>query len=168
MDTNQVKSNHAIRKFPVLVRALRFVRRNFFWVCIIIALLLLALAFELGRYSVYAANPSLQGQQQAAEILHEVGQLIQLPSGETPTMASINNAAVAKENQPFLANAENGDVLIVYTNVGEALLYRPSTDKLIAVGPVENPDTAQSQVETTPIPQLAATSTDATDTPSNK
>ena len=167
MDTDQLKSDHAIRKNPVLIRALRFVRRNFFWVCIIIALLLLALAFELGRYSVYAANPSLQGQQQAAEILHEVGQLIQLPSGETPTMASINNAAVAKQNQPFLANAENGDVLIVYTNVGEALLYRPSTDKLIAVGPVESPNTAQSQAET-PIPQVAATTTDATDTPSNK
>ena len=39
-----------------------------------------------------------------------MGQLIQL-TAETPT---INDAASAKKEQPFLVNAANGDVLIVY------------------------------------------------------
>jgi len=53
-------------------------------------------------------------------------------------MAIINDAASAKKEQPFLKNAANGDVLIVYPNAGEALMYRPSSNKLIAVGPVDN------------------------------
>jgi len=149
-------------------RSPRFLGRYFLWLAIVVVIIWTAAFFELGRDTVYWDNPSLQGQEQAAEILHRVGQIIQLPTGETPTMAAINNAAVAKQNQPFLANAENGDVLIVYSNAGEALLYRPSTDKLIAVGPVDTPNPAQSQAET-PISQpVAASTTDATNTPSKK
>jgi hypothetical protein len=143
-----------------------FLRRNFFWAVTVVAILLLAVAFEAGRWSVYHAHPELSQAEQAATILNNVGHLIQLPSGETPTMATINNAASAKTSQPFLVNAQDGDVLIVYPDAGEALLYRPSTDKLIAVGPVDNGAPSQAQAETPISPP--ATTTDATETPSKK
>ena len=71
---------------------------------------------------------------------------------------SRNNAAAAKANQPFLANAQDGDVLIVYQNAGVAVLYRSSSNKIIAVGPVNT--TAGSQSQITPAP--SAPTPDAT------
>ncbi|MFA5744878.1 MAG: hypothetical protein WC887_01555 [Candidatus Paceibacterota bacterium] len=144
-----------------------FISRYFLWILIVVALALLALAFEGGRYTVYRAHPELSGvEQQANEVLKKVGSLIQLPSGETPTMATINDAASAKKAQPFLANALNGDILIVYQNAAEALLYRPSTNKLIAVGPVNN--TAESSQVSLPAPEPTPQANDATSTKSKR
>ncbi len=122
---------------------LRILRRYFLYLLILAALILLALVFEAGRWSVYRSHPDLSQAEQATAILQKVGNLIQLPAGEQPTMATINDAASAKKAQPFLTNAQNGDILIVFPNAAEALLYRPSTNKLIAVGPVDNTQTQQ-------------------------
>ncbi|MHB8914061.1 MAG: hypothetical protein ACYC4I_03590 [Minisyncoccota bacterium] len=122
---------------PTLVQRLfRLVRAYLLWVIVFAVLVVIALAFEAGRYSVYRAHPEFSRAEQAQAILEKVGHLIQLPQGETPTMATISDASAVKKGQPFLSNAANGDILIVYSNAAEALLYRPSTDKLIAVGPV--------------------------------
>jgi hypothetical protein len=126
------ESDIPVRRPSTLRRMGRFVSR--FSLLIII---LCAIGFyEYGRNSVYSEHPELSGQEQASTILKKVAALIQLPTDESPTMATINDAAAAKKVQPFLTNAENGDVLIVYPNAKTALLYRPSTNKLIAVGPV--------------------------------
>ncbi|MFZ1074751.1 MAG: hypothetical protein WAN50_00025 [Minisyncoccia bacterium] len=142
---------------------LRFARRSAFWIAVILAL---GASFWLGRYTVYRTHPELSGAEQAAQILANVGKLIQLPN-ETPTMATIKDAGSAKRGQPFLVNAENGDILIVYQNPPEALLYRPSTDKLINVGPVN--DGAATQTVSQSVPPATATSTNAaTSTKSKK
>lgn len=104
----------------------------------LVVLVLLGLAFFGGRYSVYRAHPELSSTEQAQALLARVSALIQLPQNETPSMATITDAASAKAQQPFLQNAVNGDILIVYSSSGEALLYRPSTNKLVAVGPISN------------------------------
>ena len=151
-------------RFAIYTRVSRFIRRFFLW------FLLLALAiwsygfYEIGRTAVYRENPELYGQQQATELLKRVGELIQLPANETPTMATINDAASAKKAQPFLANAENGDVLIIYANAQTAILYRPSENKLIAVGPVSSGPTNQ---QTTPQPVSAFSATSTASTTSN-
>ena len=129
--------------------------RRFFWPTILIGVLVVAgLIFTAGRWSVYRVHPELSQTEQAQALLEKVGTLIQLPTSETPTMASINDAASAKQAQPFLANAQNGDVLIVYAQAGEAILYRPSTNKLVAVGPVDNSpqnQTASPKKEIVPV-----------------
>jgi hypothetical protein len=98
-------------------------------------------AYLVGRASVYSQNPQLSQQNQAQAVLEKVGKLIQLPQNETPNMAEIVDAAAAAKDQPFVADAQNGDILIVYSQAGTAILYRPSTDKLIAVGPVSSGST---------------------------
>ncbi|MFA5745197.1 MAG: hypothetical protein WC887_03220 [Candidatus Paceibacterota bacterium] len=128
-------------KIFIIVRS--FISCYSLWILIVLALVLLALAFEGGRYTVYRAHPELSGVEQANAVLQKVGVLIQLPTGETPTMATINDAESAKQAQPFLSGALNGDILIVYPNAAEAPLYRPSSNKLIAVGPVNNTSGAQ-------------------------
>jgi hypothetical protein len=147
---------------------MRRIRRFVFRFCIVLLILVAIMGYEVGRWSVYAAHPELGSTEQADAILKKVGALIQLPSGEVPNMATITDAATIKQSQPFLANAENGDVLIVYAVAKTALLYRPSSNKIISVGPVSSsvgteqgieqlPNTSQQSVSTTTIKNAPVT-----------
>lgn len=153
------QDEHTVRQPTLFQRCFHFIHRYFIWF-FLIALILWSYGFyELGRYVVYQENPGLSGQQQADAILQQVGKLIELPANETPTMATITNAASVKQTQPFLANAENGDVLIIYTNAHTAILYRPSEDKLIAVGPVTQQTASQSTTTVSPVSTTTSSTT---------
>lgn len=54
--------------------------------------------------------------------------------GEDPLIIRIDNAQELVQKQAFFANSQDGDVLVVYKD--KALIYRPSEDVLINVGPV--------------------------------
>lgn len=122
----------------MLTALFTFIRRFWLAILLLVILALVAGAFFFGRHSVYQAHPELSGAEQATAVLAKVAKLIELPQGEMPQMATIEDAESVKTLQPFLVNAQNGDILIVYATAQTALLYRPSTNKLIAVGPVTN------------------------------
>ena len=165
MEPESSNMERLARKRPLISQVFRLMRRY----SVPLFILLLALCcfgfYALGRESVYSAHPELSGAEQANQILAKVGALIQLPN-EQPSMATINDAASAKKAQPFLANAANGDVLIVFTNAQTALLYRPSSNKLIAVGPVTAQTAAPSGASQTPITPAGAPATTASSTSS--
>ena len=117
---------------------------------------------------MYQEHPELSAAQQTKAILADVGSLIQLPQNEDPSMASIKDAAAAKQGQPFLVNAENGDVLIVYQKAAEAILYRPSTKKLVNVGPVNAANNAPAVQQQTSASSATTSTNDATSTKSKK
>lgn len=74
-------------------------------------------------------------QEEVKRLIEKVGQLIELPQGEEPTVATITDIDKLKE-QPFFAKAKNGDKVIIYTNAKRAILYDPNTNKIIDVAPV--------------------------------
>ncbi len=119
----------------LFIRPARFVRHYSGWFAIVLVLALVAGAYFYGKYSVYQAHPELYRSEQAQSALKKVGTLIQLPNG-VPTMVTINNAEAVKKQQPFLKNAKDGDILIIYQKASQVILYRPSTNRLIAVGPI--------------------------------
>lgn len=82
------------------------------------------------------ANPQTLIQKQTDDLISKVSQLMQLPSGETPTVANVTDAAQAKKQSAFFANAQNGDQVLMYVKAGQAILYRPSTNKIILVAPL--------------------------------
>ncbi len=69
------------------------------------------------------------------ELVAKVGKLILLPN-EKPTLATVLDAKKLVAEQPFYAGAENGDQLLVYAKAQKAILYSPSKNILINVGPV--------------------------------
>jgi len=75
--------------------------------------------------------PQLEGQ----ELVKDIGKNIQLPD-ETPTLATVNDVSKLK-NQEFFKNAQNGDKVLIFSNAGRALLYRPSTHKVIEYSRVD-------------------------------
>lgn len=82
------------------------------------------------------SNPQAAVQQQTADLINQVGNLINLPKGETPTVAAVTSAAQAKQQSAFFKDAQNGDKVLLYVKAGEAILYRPSANKIIIVAPL--------------------------------
>lgn len=72
---------------------------------------------------------------ESQQLIAKVGKLFALPTNEEPTVATVSDVAKLK-NQQFFALAQNGDKVLIYTNAKKAVLYRPSVNKIIEVGPV--------------------------------
>lgn len=64
-----------------------------------------------------------------------VAKLMELPA-EAPTLATVSDAEKLK-NQPFFENAKNGDKVLIFKTARKAILYRPFTNKIIEVGPIQ-------------------------------
>lgn len=77
-----------------------------------------------------AANPTQTVQNAKQELVDKVGKLVDLPPGETPSTATVSDASKL-QNQAFFARAQNGDKVLVFSKAGRAVLYRPSTNKII-------------------------------------
>lgn len=86
-------------------------------------------------------NPTEAAKQDAASTIAAVGKLMMLPAGEEPTVMQVSDISKLK-NQPFFANAENGDKVIIYTKAKKAILYRVETNKIIDVAPITIENTA--------------------------
>ncbi len=95
------------------------------------------------------SNPQVAVQKQTDDLLKHVGALIQLPKDETPTIANVSDASKAKQQSAFFANAENGDKVLMYVKAGEAILYRPSTNKIVLVAPLTFNNNAAATSSTT-------------------
>lgn len=76
-------------------------------------------------------NPGLE----AKEVLAKVGKLIDLPEGEEPTIATVNDAEAIR-SQPFFTKAQNGYRVIIYTNARMAILFDETNNKIINVGTI--------------------------------
>jgi hypothetical protein len=68
-------------------------------------------------------------------LITEVGYIMLLPTGEQPTVATVSDLAKLKD-QVFFNNAKLGDKILIYTNAKKAILYNPTTKKIIEVAPV--------------------------------
>ncbi len=54
-------------------------------------------------------------QQEVKKIVAEVGKLIELPTGEDPTVATVTDVSKLQD-QPFFQKAKNGMKVLIYTN----------------------------------------------------
>lgn len=80
-------------------------------------------------------NPTLATEEEIKNIVEKVGRLIELPSSEIPTVATVSNKEKLKE-QLFFNKSENGDKVLIFTQAKKAILYRPKTNKIIEVSPI--------------------------------
>ncbi len=110
-------------------------------VCVII-LLLPAVYFynQYQKTQKLLKNPTLAAQEDAKELVSKVGKLIDLPKNEVPTTATVSDKTKLM-GQAFFTKAENGDKVLIYSSIKKAILYRPSTNRLIDVAPVNFQDT---------------------------
>lgn len=96
-----------------------------------------------------AAAQAQQAQVQA--LVAKVGQLIVLPQNETPTIATVVDPALLK-SQPFFADAQKGDLVLIYTSAKKAILYDPAQNKIVQVAPITIGTPSAAPVVQTPTP----------------
>lgn len=130
---------------------------------IVIAIIIMAVIIGGGYYQFQKKNsvPSEGGKLSSNEIenlLEEVGENFLLPIGETPDIATVTDVTKL-ENNAFYRNAKNGDKVLIFKSIKEAILYRPSIQKIIAVAPFNvTPDASvpqTNQTQATPSSALA-------------
>ena len=82
-----------------------------------------------------ASGPQSASQKAVNNAVQTIGKLVILPTGETPTLATLKNVAQLKD-QDFFVDAKDGDEVLIYPKAQEAILYRPSVNKIVNIGPV--------------------------------
>ena len=104
----------------------------------VVTLSALALVIVVGGVAVlafYLQTPkTLTGEAAVKQAVTRVSKHYLLPSNETPALATVTDTS--KLTTPFLKQAKNGDQLLVYQGNKLAIIYRPSIDRVVAVGPV--------------------------------
>lgn len=95
------------------------------------------------RLAVVQGSPSQDARLEVKALIAKVGQLIVLPEGEDPTVATVTDPERLRD-QPFFAKAKKGDKVLIYTNAKKAILYDPESNKIVEVAPVSigNPPTS--------------------------
>ena len=105
-------------------------------VLVVIALALAALTFYFFRqYQNIKKNPNQVAQAEIDAVVANVSKIIDLPKDETPTLATVQDKDKLKD-QPFFAQAQNGDKILIYTKSKKAIIYRPKDNILVNVGPI--------------------------------
>lgn len=104
-------------------------------------LLLLALGFGgttlyfYREYQFVKSNPDMLPKKELDAITASIKRFMDLPSDEEPTLATVTDKEALKE-QDFFKRAENGDKVLLYPKAGKAILYRPSTGRVVEFAPL--------------------------------
>ncbi|MCC6710836.1 MAG: hypothetical protein IT416_00595 [Candidatus Pacebacteria bacterium] len=85
------------------------------------------------------SNPEVQQEavaKEREEILAKVSKLMILPDDEEPTIATVTDAQVLAQYQPFFRKASDGDKVILYVKSGKSIIYSPDKDIIVNVGTI--------------------------------
>ena len=112
-------------------------------------LFLLAAGAVIGLLIIIVINThhSSTGQSKERQVQAEVAKLVILPTNETPALATVTDPTKLKYD-PFLSQTQKGDEILIYAKWKQAVIYRPSADKVVDIGPV---DVSQSGTGYTPL-----------------
>ena len=82
---------------------------------------------------------SVGSNQEIQTLTDAIGAVMELPTTETPTLATVTDTAKLPAI-PFFARATLGDKVIIYQKAAKAILYRPSSKKIIDVSVFAQPE----------------------------
>jgi hypothetical protein len=85
---------------------------------------------------VINTRPHNAGASEAKQVAAKVSRHVMLPTDETPALATVTDPSKLGNNK-FLSQAAKGDKILIYAKWQQAVLYRPSVDKVVDIGPVD-------------------------------
>lgn len=115
--------------------------RNSIVLVVVIIVLIIAAGVSYYFFNQYQQtkkllqNPTSAAQEQVNALVQKVGMIMDLPTGENPTVATISDITKLK-SQPFFANAKNGFKVLLYQKAKKAILYDPFQNKIVEVQPL--------------------------------
>lgn len=119
---------------------------------LILIVLVIALAISTAYFykrSSALKNPQTASTNETNALIAKVSKIALLPTGETPTVATVSDPEKLKD-QAFFVDAKVGYKVLVYANAKKAFLYDPATNKIINIAPVNTGSTPTITPVTTP------------------
>lgn len=135
----------------------------------VILLIVSYLIVGFGVWKIAQQSPmTVEEQQAAAEkevkmVVADVKKLMLVPDTEIPQVATISDAEGLAKTQAFFIDVKNGDKVLIYLQAQKAIIYRPSENKIVNVGPVVT-DNSATGTNTTNRPAGSTTSTNTSTT----
>lgn len=80
-------------------------------------------------------NPAEAVANEIKKLVADISAFIVLPTDEIPTLATVSDPSKLKD-QKFFANAEVGDKVLIYPTSQKAILWRPSTKKIVEISSI--------------------------------
>lgn len=116
-------------------------------VSVIIFFILLLGALGVAGYFYWEWNtlrqdPQTMQEKKTKEVVARVRQLIDLPRGETPILANVNDTSNLGD-QAFFENAKEGDIVLYYSEARKAYLYDPRDNIIVEVATLAAEDTPE-------------------------
>jgi hypothetical protein len=103
---------------------------------------------ELQKENKRLSNPQEAAKSESERIKKEIASLIEVPTDEEPTIATVVDPSKLG-GQAFFTKAQKDDRVIIYAKAKRAILYRPSTKKIIEVAPLNIGENSQPTQPTT-------------------
>ncbi len=101
-----------------------------------VAVIAIVLAgYFYSQVRVLKKDPQAVAQKEVADLVAKVSRLLVLPTGETPTIATVSDLEALKD-QVFFASAQEGDKVLIYAQAKKAILYSVTLNKIIEVAPL--------------------------------
>lgn len=143
--SENINSNELTQASQEKGKSTRFGKKS---LAVLIAVILILICCGILAIYLYTnsntkeAKKSLNGEnpqagltrKEAEDLVEKVGEIVELPENEVPTIATVTNKASL--NQKFFDNALEGDKILVYQEAKKVFLFRPSENKIINVAPI--------------------------------
>jgi hypothetical protein len=161
INVSQAQANYLPQNIPPAKQKRRLIKSKKALFIGVIVVLLLGVAIGAATYFATKymdankeverlSDPETAAKNEQDLLIAKIGALTPLPEGEVPTVATVTDKAKLAD-QPFFVNSEIDDKVLIYTEAKKAYLYRPSTNKIINIAPVnigENEETIPGQLDT--------------------
>lgn len=114
----------------------------------LIALVIIAALAVWAYFTLGNKTPEEKAQEELAAAIAAVGQLMILPEGDEPVLATVTDAEALIKQQAFFSGAVNGDQLLLFPKNLKAVIYSPSRGKIINAGPIEQQPVGDGEART--------------------
>ncbi|MCX8009199.1 MAG: hypothetical protein N3A54_05900 [Patescibacteria group bacterium] len=104
-------------------------------ICFVIGGLFVSTVYFYQEYQKVKKNPDLIIKQEMKVITDSIQRFMNLPTDEEPTLATVTDKEKLS-GQEFFKNAQNGDKVLLYAKAKKAILYRPSTGRVVEFAPL--------------------------------
>lgn len=112
------------------IRKSRVLKRPKVFISVVVVAIALSGAGLYIAHRNHATGKTLQ-----QKVITAIEKHMILPNNESPTLATITDTTKLSKNS-FFSKAKNGDEVLVYVKNQKAVIYRPSLDRVVDVGPV--------------------------------
>ena len=98
---------------------------------------IMAMAIILAGVCVwfFVVSKQSNNKDEVAMLVAKISKFLVLPEDEQPTVATVSDPGLLKDQQ-FFAKAQKGDKVLIYAKAKKAILYNPLTNKIVEIAPI--------------------------------